>query len=1007
MTNSAVAATMNKQGPPESKASYHNGTLRSVSMMVLAVTAIVIALQWRAVSELWGFQFSEIRSDPLSSVKPVTINDTLELRRPIDIHLFWTTNSSTFRLRNKKVIETYLFHHPNANLHVYLKDLNIITDHDLILYVKLGYKLNFVEITDDYLRSLVNTGDVQCKEGSDWIQRIDEWKDGPYFYSHLTDFMRFCILYKNGGIYSDFDALLLQRMDVLMGDSGFIGKDSSRANGNCEWCLAGGDYYLAPGVMGVPHKKSQIMKQALKIGFGDASTYNKSIFNAVGPKAITLAYKKLKEKSINVGSYGEGIIKVLDTHTLYPYNYLDSPVLFKSQQNALSSLRMLERKSVSLHFYGHQTRLLQEEQGSLVSAVYENMGVTASQGADCFRLIAPNYLKMDMNERMLGNIRVLINSQSSCSIPKTFSINLETAKGSIRILNGKGTSQKLSFTQNSLQSLNEYFTKLVCIPPESDGTDQISISIQIDETIELSTNITMIDANKISTIMIKTFGRMDKVFSLIRSIRSYYKTVRIMVADDGEFAHSQKPLTSDFEYYALPFDVGLSAGRNFMLNRVKSEYFVTLDDDFIFNENSVLEGLLYALIKDGFDIAAAKNPADEQKFELDFCGIMRVDEDERILYLEGGSYNTPSQANCQHVDFVPNIFAGKTSLKIRWDESLKLGEHEDYFLRAKNEKIRVATCPEIAFYHEQVPHWLRKTKYDQFRNRVFQFLKDSLRKHDLVRLVSFGRVMMDLIKPAPLKCLYVEELLDYSLSLEYYDCVESASYPNTHYNFMIGISTNGKEFTTVNAGEGNDFNQRKIIIRDVLPNTKYHLMVKVGNRFEFEDVGRSVTLKTLKSKQARGLVLNSGFEEGHHTWTSSFGLNFHILQTNMSHTGNYSARLTIDTSGYLAPNPTRSRLYQTINIPKNKPVTKIVVAAWSRIERFYGNYVEWRLGAEAVFGNGKIVKYEDDFDRQSTGWQVRSFTLCFKEIPDNITIYGELVTHRGSVLFDDFSVIAS
>jgi hypothetical protein len=94
------------------------------------------------------------------------------------------------------------------------------------------------------------------------------------------------------------------------------------------------------------------------------------------------------------------------------------------------------------------------------------------------------------------------------------------------------------------------------------------------------------------------------------------------------------------------------------------------------------------------------------------------------------------------------LFLSRTELfqnKIKWDESLKLGEHEDFFLRAKQMGIRVLTCPDVSFQHHQVEHWLRKTAYDKMRSRVYDFWKQSLRKHQLSRLISFGTVMMNLI----------------------------------------------------------------------------------------------------------------------------------------------------------------------------------------------------------------------------------------------------------------------
>ncbi len=103
-------------------------------------------------------------------------------------------------------------------------------------FTRSGYDLSVIKLDDSYLREL----SLSCP-GSKWIERLDEWKSGPYFYSHITDYLRFCLLYTHGGIYSDFDAILLQRINQK---DNFIGKDSAGANGHCKWCLPGGDAYL-------------------------------------------------------------------------------------------------------------------------------------------------------------------------------------------------------------------------------------------------------------------------------------------------------------------------------------------------------------------------------------------------------------------------------------------------------------------------------------------------------------------------------------------------------------------------------------------------------------------------------------------------------------------------------------------------------------------------------------------------------------------------------------------
>lgn len=59
---------------------------------------------------------------------------------------------------------------------------------------------------------------------------------------------------------------------------------------------------------------------------------------------------------------------------------------------------------------------------------------------------------------------------------------------------------------------------------------------------------------------------------------------------------------------------------------------------------------------------------------------------------------------CRAVDVVANFFIAKTEKirALRWDGDLKLGEHQDFFLRAKQAGLKVATCSDVKVYHKQV-----------------------------------------------------------------------------------------------------------------------------------------------------------------------------------------------------------------------------------------------------------------------------------------------------------------
>ena len=643
----------------------------------------------------------------------------------------WTTPEETFRERNLKVVETYLYHHPDAEINIYATHLSSKPFENLI---NAGYTINILTLTDQILMDWTS----ECP-GRKWVERLDEWKKGRYYYSHITDFIRFCVLYREGGIYSDFDALLLQPINEF---ETFIGKDSSSGNGKCEWCLAGGDLYLAPGLMGA-RKGHHLPYQALKVGF--ESNYDPEIFNLVGPMAVTKAFKH--------NSRG---IHIYDRNAFYPYPWNQAVLTFKPQSQHLQKLDRLRRKSLSLHFYGHTSRDAEVQAGSMVDAVYEEFSVVKKEPVGRFSLKAPAFLGIQNSAEIIGDLRIVWPGQEApFNKDLEFVVTLSSPHGR---LVSRTSNQALSdpirakgileITTTTIREMNSRLSRIIYLPDHNvDKRDTIYVEFSVKSNSfqqkPQQLKIRVYVVSNLVTIIVKTMGRMEKVFNTLETARRYYPTISIIVSDDADNLKQTEGMYRGFYYLPMPYDVGLSAGRNQMVDRVRTEYFLTLDDDFLFDETSRIDYLLHALEESKFDVAAAKNPIDEEKFGFDYCGIMTVKD--RALYLSEGEYQEIH--GCQHVDFVPNIFVGRTETfhkKIRWDEALKLGEHEDFFLRGKHAGIKVLTCPAVGFIHDQVEHWLRKTPYDRMRSRVFDFWKTSLKKHALTKLVSFGRTVMDL-----------------------------------------------------------------------------------------------------------------------------------------------------------------------------------------------------------------------------------------------------------------------
>lgn len=199
------------------------------------------------------------------------------------------------------------------------------------------------------------------------------------------------------------------------------------------------------------------------------------------------------------------------------------------------------------------------------------------------------------------------------------------------------------------------------------------------------------------TMIVKTFERPSTARRLIRSARRIFPG-RIIVADD-----SREPLTEPgegVEIVALPFNVGLSAGRNAALDLVDTEFVFVTDDDTVFSRASDIVAMVeYLDAHPEVDLIAP------QFVNLPYW--YAVDNREQLLY-EGA--DPPLRqigediGGAMVVLKVENVFLARTeSIKaIRWDDELRLVEHKDFFSRASGRMVCVQ-ADGVRAYHVRTP----------------------------------------------------------------------------------------------------------------------------------------------------------------------------------------------------------------------------------------------------------------------------------------------------------------
>jgi len=178
------------------------------------------------------------------------------------------------------------------------------------------------------------------------------------------------------------------------------------------------------------------------------------------------------------------------------------------------------------------------------------------------------------------------------------------------------------------------------------------------------------------TALIKTFERPGKLRTLVKSIQRLYPELKIIVVDDS---HDIQPLEG-VETIELPYDVGVSAGRNAGLAKISSEFMLCLDDDFVFNRQTDLLSVLEDIqANPQIDILAGEVIYLPLRIVHDYSRTPVFPTAQQPLHLPGshiGGFAVQLK--------VPNFYIGRTE-KIRqvgWDKKLKRLDHADFFTRA-------------------------------------------------------------------------------------------------------------------------------------------------------------------------------------------------------------------------------------------------------------------------------------------------------------------------------------
>jgi GT2 family glycosyltransferase len=240
-------------------------------------------------------------------------------------------------------------------------------------------------------------------------------------------------------------------------------------------------------------------------------------------------------------------------------------------------------------------------------------------------------------------------------------------------------------------------------------------------------------------ILYTTFMRDDLMVKSLQSIVSNYTKDYILLVGDQNPTEDKINMVSNEQsfYYGLPFDCGLSYARNYLAqeaSRLGCDYCLLTADSIILNKTlfdklpKIIEFLSAQPERGlvGFDI----NNRVKWEFNLALDNAFVVNLANDTLEENGIKY--------KKCDICRNFFLVKTEvlIKNKWDDELKLCEHEDWFWRLKKE-----TNYQVFFTYYIAVDYIndRNTEYNKYRGRAYsEFQEKLLKKYNMKRWIKYG-----------------------------------------------------------------------------------------------------------------------------------------------------------------------------------------------------------------------------------------------------------------------------
>nr|XP_043625674.1 lactosylceramide 4-alpha-galactosyltransferase-like [Erigeron canadensis] len=268
----------------------------------------------------------------------------------VKFFMTWISSLNSFNERAFHCIESIFKTHPNACVLIVSNSLDSIKGRQILKpFTEKGFKV--IAISPDFEFLFKNT------MAESWFSKLVRGHIHPGVTpigQNLSNLLRFSLLYKYGGVYIDFDIMILKSFAKLKNSIGAITIDPNTKN----WSRLNNAVLVFDKMHPLVYKFIEEF----------ALTFNGNKWGHNGPYLISRVVSRLQ------GRPGFNFT-VLPPTAFYPVNWDKVRVLFRGAKNETESkllktkYEQMRNQSYSVHLWNKQSRWFHIEEGSIVRKI--------------------------------------------------------------------------------------------------------------------------------------------------------------------------------------------------------------------------------------------------------------------------------------------------------------------------------------------------------------------------------------------------------------------------------------------------------------------------------------------------------------------------------------------------------------------------------------------------------------------------------------------------------------